>query len=185
VLDEHERERLAIGIRRSVFVLLKQRVHPLEQFASARGVELETEPDDLDAFRRQALDFLQEGLNESLRDVVVAGVPAATRCKVRNFACPTWPASRLFRNQEPGVYEGSDVVEQCSRVHSELVGKLLVRAGLVQAQPQDAHPERRRECTTATGLLGFVGVIPRAHDDTIRLRVRAIDFSQWDAMMKT
>jgi hypothetical protein len=75
--------------------------------------------------------------------------------------------SRLFGDEKTGRHEGANVVEQRARIDVEFGGEFLVGARLVQAESQDAHPERRCERSCPALLLRLIGVFPRGHNDSI------------------
>ncbi len=78
------------------------------------------------------------------------------------------------------------MVKQSAGVHPELERQLLVGAGLVQAEPQDAHPQRGRQRATSEQLVRVVWVvIPGAHAASIGQSGPVIDISQSDDRMGT
>ena len=79
---------------------------------------------------------------------------------------------------------GEEAQDEAGRSREEIEYELLVGQLVLQAQPQDPHPERRRKGAGAALLLGLVCVFPCGHATSISRGKHAIDNSQWHAKVR-
>lgn len=142
---EHDRDSGAVRVARERRVFLQQAVEAALELLAMGIVQLEPEAAHSNVVWGKRRDLLQECLDEYTADARHACRPRAFGGQIRHLAGAPPSAPRLFRPQKARVNQRSHVVQRASWVEIQRGGNLFVRVRLVQANPKDAHAQRRRE----------------------------------------